>query len=190
LGCLGWCLPALGPFVATRSESPGQGLRAVLQFNAGRLVGYILVLSAALALGSALEGAPWLRTASAAALIGLGILMLLHAVRVNFPDARICRVKAFGRLVDRFPLAAGFLTGVSPCPPLLLAAAAIVGIGPARGLLFGAAFFLGTSLYLLPLAVLGHRRIRPAVSSVAQVAAVFAGLWFIAHGAVLLRTVG
>jgi sulfite exporter TauE/SafE len=188
--CLGWCLPALGPYVATRTDGGRESLRAVLAFNAGRLGGYLVILTASLALGAALADAAWLRPVSAAALVLLGTLMLLHAVRVNFPGRRVCRSRLFARFLDRLPGAAGLLIGLSPCPPLLLAAAVIAGRGPAEGLSFGIAFFAATSAFLVPLAILGHPRVRPLVSGVAGAAAVLAAPWFIAHGVALLASPG
>jgi hypothetical protein len=102
----------------------------------------------------------------------------------------VCRSRLFGRLLDRFPGAAGLLIGLSPCPPLLLAAAVVAGRGPAQGLTFGIAFFAATSAFLLPLAILGHPRIRPAVSGIAGAVAVLAAPWFIAHGIALLTSPG
>jgi len=188
--CLGWCLPALGPHVATRSESGGDGLRAVLAFNAGRLGGYLAVLGASWTLGAALADAAWLRRASALALVLLGVLMGLHALRLNFPRRGVCRGRAFGRLLDRLPAAAGLLVGLSPCPPLLLAAAVIAGRSPAQGLSFGLAFFAATSACLLPLALLGLPRIRPALSGVAAAVAVLAAPWFVAQGIARLIAAG
>jgi sulfite exporter TauE/SafE len=188
--CLGWCLPALGPYVATRAESGREGLRAVLAFNAGRLGGYAAVLMGSVLLGAALAEAAWLRPVSAGALVLLGALLLLHAVRANFPRGKLCRSERFGRLLDRFPGVAGLLIGLSPCPPLLLAAAAIVGRGPAQGLLFAGAFFAATSLFLLPMALLGHRRVRSVASGVAGGLALLAAPWFIAHGVAMLTSRG
>ena len=54
------------------------------------------------------------------------------------------------------PLAFGFLTGISVCPPFLLAlAAALSAGGSLEGMILFAAFFAGTSIYLLPLVPFG-----------------------------------
>jgi len=188
--CLGWCLPALGPYVATSAQSGRAGLRAVLVFNAGRLSGYLAILLLSLAAGAALSDRGWLRPLSACALVLLGGVMLLHALRAGFPGSSLCRLQAVSRLLDRFPGAAGLLIGLSPCPPLLLAAAAIVGRSPAKGLLFAGAFFVATSLFLLPMALLAHARVRPIVSGLGAAAALLAAPWFIAHGVALLAAPG
>ena len=138
VGCLGWCLPALGPFVAAQCSSARRGLRDVLWFNLGRLAGYLVVFAAASIGGRvAATEAAWLRPLSAVALVVLGVLVLLYAARVNFPTAKLCRNEALLCLLGRFPVGAGLLIGLSPCPPLLLAAAAVVGGATGPALLFG-----------------------------------------------------
>ncbi|MGQ9731089.1 MAG: urease accessory protein UreH domain-containing protein [Candidatus Zipacnadales bacterium] len=143
-------------------------------------------MMASVLLGVAVSEAPWLRPVSALALVVLGGLLLLQALRVSFPSGRVCRWKALGCLWERFPGVAGLLIGLSPCPPLLLAATVIIGRSPLQGLLLAGAFFVATSLCLLPVAFLGHPRIRSWASRSAGAVALLAAPWFVAHGIALL----
>ena len=182
LGCLGWCLPALGPYLVTRPEGAGAGVRAALVFSTGRLVGYAVVFALAAALGLAVQGHPLMRALSAASLLVLGALVLLYALHVSVPAVRWCRSERVAAAMVRYPLLAGVLVGLSPCPPLLGAAGASLGGSAAETLATCVAFFVGTCVFMLPLGVLSHGRIRRRGAGLAQAAGVLAGLWFVAHG--------
>src|SRR4030042_1680787 len=66
----------------------------------------------------------------------------------------------------------GFLTGLNLCPPFLLAFTEAAKTGVLwRSVLFFAAFFVGTSVYILPLAILGLGRRVEALQYIGRLAA-------------------
>ena len=91
----------------------------------------------------------------------------------------------------RIPGAAvlGFLTGVSLCPPFVAAGVRAAETGSmAAAVLFFAVFFVGTSVWFVPFAGLGWVRRNEAVTTVARMAMVLIGLYYLFAGlATLLR---
>jgi hypothetical protein len=76
--------------------------------------------------------------------------------------------------------ALGFLAGVNLCPPFLLAVTTVVGVGGVlRGALFFSVFFVGTSVWLVPLLAVAPVARLASVRFAARVASVLAGGYFI-----------
>jgi sulfite exporter TauE/SafE len=182
VGCVAWCVPALAPSLAVEKESARAGLVATLTYNGGRMAGYAVAFAAAAALGGLVPDSPVIKPLMAGSMFALGVLMFLYAAHVNLPSARLCHAEWFGRLMAKFPFVAGLLVGLSPCPPLLAAIGAAAGHGAGYTLLFGGSFACATSAFVLPLGLLSQRAVRQRLRSLAEVGAVFAGLWFVAHG--------
>ena len=187
--CAAACAPVMLPYlVAHDSRSRGRHIvSAIAQFAGGRLVAYIVVGAVAAALGAELMASGPARRVAGLAVTALAGLMLAYGLGRSFPEARLCRRLAQATPVSRFPLAAGLLTGINVCPPfLLLLAALVTSANVAHGVLMALAFFLGTSLFLVPLGFVGYLGVVPRLRGVAEVAALFAGLWFLATGAAML----
>jgi len=187
--CAAACAPVMLPYlVAHDGRARGQHIAvAIAQFSGGRLVAYLLVGAAGAALGAELIGSAPARRVAGVAVIALAGLMVAYGLGRSFPQARLCRRLANTAPVTRFPLAAGFLTGINVCPPfLLLLAALVTSDHVGHGMLMALAFFLGTSLFLVPLGFAGFLGLVPRLRGVAEVAALFAGLWFLASGAAML----
>ena len=124
----------------------GQQTRLCLSLAGGRLCAYVLfgILVGLLARSGVVVVRPWVLTA------GLGILMVGYAL---WPDRGVVCLSRFAwpkLLGGGFAL--GMVTGLSPCPPFLASVTiALRSHGVAAAVLTLVAFFLGSSLYLLPL---------------------------------------
>jgi hypothetical protein len=80
----------------------------------------------------------------------------------------------------------GLLAGLKVCPPLLLAFTDAASSGTLGGsLLLFATFFLGTSLYFLPLPLLGAFTRMPDLRIVGKFAAVIVALYYLYSGILL-----
>ncbi|MFH1176111.1 MAG: sulfite exporter TauE/SafE family protein, partial [Acidobacteriota bacterium] len=98
---------------------------------------------------------------------------LLSGVRRRWPAA--------------LPAALGLLTGLSLCPPFLLAITRAADAGGLGGsLAFFLAFFCGTSAYLVPLPLVGLLRRPAVVRTVGRLAAGVVGAYFAYRGLVAL----
>jgi len=185
--CLGTCLPVLFPLACARGAS---GLwaraRALGAFSLGRLAAYLAFGALVGFLGGEVHH-PLAARVSALGMIGLALLMIVFGLVTGFPRLGLCSRMA--RVLPRRGLspAMGFLTGLSLCPPFLMAMSYVFTLGRVgAGLGFFAAYFLVTSLWLLPVLLLGRAAAAERVRWVAQLAALGAGLLFLLHGLSLL----
>jgi hypothetical protein len=106
------------------------------------------------------------------------IFLLITAFRTYKRD-QCC---TFGRgtgVFDR-PLILGILTGINFCPPFLLALTkAFHGSGPVAGMTLFVAFFVGTTLFLLPISAFGLLGGQRIFRSVARWGAIAVSVWFL-----------
>jgi sulfite exporter TauE/SafE len=179
--CLGHCAPVLVPYVLAETRPRlGMSLGLVGQFLLGRLAACILFGLAAGYLGVWVGGSlP--RWVIALSLVVLSLLLILYALAQSLPRPGLCSfVRGHSA---RMPLVLGFLTGITPCPPFLLATAYVFeGADPLGGVLLFVAFFLGTSLYMLPLAFVGLLSRYEQIREVARLTAIIVGLVFLVMG--------
>jgi sulfite exporter TauE/SafE len=160
--CLTYCVPVLIPYLLGEDRGVRRSAAVLGQFLAGRFFGYIAFGLLAWMLNQAL-----LQTASARELLfGVAYIVLagLLAWYGQFAPPTLCAGKSLNGISGvlkrhwpmLFPLGLGFFTGISLCPPFLLAFTDAANSGSAWGsVLFFMAFFLGTSFYFIPLPLLG-----------------------------------
>lgn len=191
--CAVACAPVALPFLSSRPEGGKPFTRNALLlalFLCGRLIGYIAVGAALGVVGAyalSYVDPAFSRTLSRMAFAASGALMIAAALAESLLKARIC---GLFRKVWRPGMGAfvfGLLTGASVCPPFFTAAARVFASPAAEGLpaaLSGAGyflfFFLGTSVWVIPLlalpAVLGTSRVPRFI---ARAAMVMIGVYFL-----------
>jgi sulfite exporter TauE/SafE len=188
--CLTFCAPVLVPFLLEEGKNVRQNLMTVLKFLGGRLGGYMLFGLLAWATGSLL-----LRTTSyqglviGGAYVGLSALLLVAVLRKKAP-AGACAFEGarvtFSRWPALIPLGMGFLAGLKVCPPLLLAFTDAASTGTLIGSLFVfLMFFVGTSIYFIPLSFLGAFAHVSDLRIVGKFAAVIVALYYLYSGILL-----
>jgi sulfite exporter TauE/SafE len=191
--CATACAPVALPFLSSRPEAPKPYARNALLvalFLGGRLVGYIAVGAALGLIGAyalSYVDPAFSRTLSRIAFVAAGALMIAAGLAESLLKARVCVLL---RKVWRPGMGAfvfGLLTGASVCPPFFTAAARVFA-GPAAGglpaAIYGAGyflfFFLGTSVWIVPLlalpAVLGKS---PIPRFIARSSMVMIGVYFL-----------
>lgn len=189
--CLAFCAPALIPFLMHEGQTVRQNLVTLAKFLGGRLGGYTLFGLLAWATGSLL-----LRTANyqglviGTAYVGLAALLLVAVLRKKAP-AGACAFEGAQAKLSRWPallpVGMGFLAGLKVCPPLLLAFTEAASTGTLTGsLVLFLTFFLGTSIYFIPLSFLGAFKRVTALRIVGQFAAVIVALYYLYSGILLL----
>jgi len=181
--CAVVCTPLLAPALLVRDRpSWGGSVRRVSEFLAGRLIAYVGVgaLFGALGAATALDKSSHL---SSAANVPLGLAMILVALSGQGESGGFCRFAHRIGQHARLPLALGFLTGISPCPPFVKAVhGAVVQGGMVQGALLFLAFFVATSLFILPVIVVGMGALVKPLRALGHVAAGLAGLVFLTAG--------
>jgi sulfite exporter TauE/SafE len=187
--CAAYCGPILVPYLLSRGQNTLSNLLTILYFMGGRLAGYLMF--AVLAWAAGLAAAASIRNEKA--VFGV-IYVVLAGVMIFYGFKRTggdCAVKRAGFLCSTtFPAVLGFLTGLNLCPPFLLAFTEAARTAVLwRSILFFAAFFVGTSVYILPLAMLGLGRRVEALRYIGRLAAGVMGVFYLYLGILSLKGV-
>jgi sulfite exporter TauE/SafE len=189
--CVALCAPVLIPFLLSNGENVPRNLVTLLKFLAGRLLGYLFFGLLAWAVGGLLlaVGADQSLLVSGT-YIGLSVFLLVAVFVNQNPAPGACNLaqarSRFRHWPVLIPIGMGLLTGLKICPPLLLAFTAAANSGSLGGsLLLFVTFFLGTSLYFLPLPLLGVFTRMPDLRIVGRFATVIIALYYFFSGMLL-----
>jgi hypothetical protein len=189
--CLAFCAPVLIPFLLSEGNDIPQNLVTLFMFLGGRLVGYLLFGLLAWAMGGLLLGAGSYQAVTiGAAYVGLSVLLLVAVLGKRASLSSACALKGTQARLNRWPallpIGMGLLAGLKVCPPLLLAFSNAVNIVTLGGSLFlFLMFFLGTSIYFLPMSLLGAFTRLPDLQLVGRFAAVIVALYYLFSGVLL-----
>lgn len=189
--CLAFCAPVLVPFLLKEGQDVRQNLVTLVKFLGGRMGGYLIFGLLAWATGSLLlEAVGYQALIIGIAYVGLAAVLLVAVLRKKAP-AGSCAFEGARATLSRWPtllpVGMGFLAGLKICPPLLLAFTDAASTGTLVGsLVFFLAFFLGTSVYFVPIPFLGVFRRVSALQIVGKFAAVIVALYYLYAGILLL----
>jgi len=186
--CVAYCGPVLLPFILGEGTTIVQNTKSVGLFLGGRLVSYILVGIVSGILGLTLV----LNTMQNRFVFGI-IYTLLAFFMIAYGFFRfreICLGQNQRKLQQKLsrwplaiPLAGGFVTGLNLCPPFLLAITGAVETRQLSGsILFFIMFFLGTSVYFIPMPFLGFFKRKQVLQVIGKFAAILAGLLYLYKG--------
>lgn len=189
------CGPVVVPWMLVQSggvRSNGRGLSVLLS---ARLSGYLLFAAAAWWLRSSLptqwSGRSWI----------FGIVEVLLAVALvvyaaGWPRPRSSATRASSELVQidkphrswwAGGAAIGFLSGISLCPPFLIAGVrAAEANSLAMALFFFLVFYLGTAIWFVPLVALGRFSRTPTLLTVARMTAILLAAYYALQGSTTL----
>lgn len=163
--CIMACYPVFLPYLCSKLEGFNENNKKFLSFTFGRFISYIFVGILLGLLGYyALKFIPpefevYLRRIS---WIAAGILLILNGLNFEFPELKLCKNTKLltNKKVSSFGI--GFLAGLNLCPPFLAAASRVFGLGSKtpifamlEGALYFILFFIGTTVFLLPLILVG-----------------------------------
>jgi len=191
--CLASCGPVLVPSLLAEGAGVRRGTRYLSTFLGARFLGYLLFAAVAWELGAlvSLSPAPRLLIMGVVHVLLAGVL-LWYAYSVGHGCARSCdsELVTIGAARKRGftgPAALGFLTGLSLCPPFVIAGVRAAELHSAMAaLLFFALFFVGTSVWFVPFISLGCLRRSQAVTTVARMAMVLIAFFYLCLGLAML----
>jgi sulfite exporter TauE/SafE len=191
--CIAYCAPVLVPYLCGEGAAVRRNYSLVALFLSGRLVGYLLFAIVAWAAGRVLlPVSPWrdILIGSADAILAL-LLVLYGFFRVGASCAADRAQKALPRIVTRWPAALpaaiGLFTGLNLCPPFLLAfSQAAAEADLLKTIAFFFLFFLGTSLFFIPIPFVGLLRRVGALAVVGKLAAGIMGVYYFYAGLMLI----
>jgi sulfite exporter TauE/SafE len=191
--CMAYCAPGLVPYLLGEGKSITQNSALTVQFLLGRLCGYLVFAVIAWSIHRSIL--PQLN--SPELLIGpayviFSVLLIFYGF-FNTPAS--CAMTRMNGLRHKWvkiwpgllPIIAGLATGLSFCPPFLLAfAGAIEKASLLNSMLFFLAFFLGTSTFFIPMPFLGIFRGFSALRIIGKMAAGLIGLYYLYCGILML----
>ena len=192
--CLTCCAPVLVPYLLGEGKSVRQNMSLLVEFLLGRLLGYLLFGIMAWTFNLLIER----RFALRELLFGTAYLILATMLIIYgfFNKRTRCAAKTMPALLQRLsshspsllPLFFGMLTGMNICPPFLLAFAEAAGTSSIGGSLwFFWNFFLGTSLYLLPMLFFGVLRRFEPLQIVGKLTAGILGVYYLYIGTTMIQ---
>lgn len=178
--CLAYCAPFIAPVVAGGKRSGKQDVLLILKFLGGRLAGYVVFGAVFGYLGANLDGAVFDFILSLS-LILLAALLIMQAAGFLHEKNRYCAV--FKRYDSKYPLVMGFLMGVNVCPPFLISLTYVLTLHDAlKGVIYFLMFFLGTSVYFIPMFFFRVFSFRKEFQLGARIAGLAIGAIFLAYG--------
>ncbi|MGB9706644.1 MAG: sulfite exporter TauE/SafE family protein [Microgenomates group bacterium] len=175
--CLGLCLPVFLPILLSEKRGIKKSFWLVVEFSLGRLLGYLFFGLVFGWLGQQLKS-NLIHSFASLANLWLGVLMILYSLGTI--DKKFCPIGQFNKL--KWPILVGFLTGVNICPPFLASLTYVFNLkDTALSLIYFFAFFLGTSTYIIPAAVVGIFTKFPWIQILARISGFLVGFYFAAQ---------
>jgi sulfite exporter TauE/SafE len=183
--CLATCGPIYAPYLMQYERNWWRAMLALMEISAGRFITYAGVGIIAGLLGSTIAEVNR-DLFTAIAYILFSVFLLVTTFRTNKKD-KCCTTGKWSSFVDR-PVILGILTGINFCPSFLLAAtSAIDSSGPMGGFYLFASFFVGTTIFLLPVSFFGMFGIKRQLRLIARIAAVVISVWFLTQAGIQLH---
>lgn len=181
--CMATCLPVVAPFAMGRFSGDCALKRWLFfaKFLVGRLVAYA---STGLITGLAATRLGLTGTRMGVyAMLALSLLMIAYGLGAGVRHFSFCRLLTRGVEKPYFPYILGLLTGFSVCPPFLLALSYVMekSADVTFALAFFLSFFCATSLYVLPVGLIGHLPRPEWMNLASRLAAVAAGFFFLSQ---------
>ncbi len=192
--CLAYCAPVLVPYLLGEARTVRSNLVPVGGFLAGRLAGYMtFAVLAWLTHSLVIEHLPHQKIFLGIVTIGLAVLLIVYGFTGR---DRHCAAASTGAAAKPgwrgpalMPISLGFLTGVNVCPPFLLAFSNAAQLSHLwQSLLFFAAFFVGTSVYIAPLPLVGLAGRCEGIRTIGRLAAGVVGLFYLYSGVVSMAS--
>lgn len=147
--CFTSCVPFIAPYMVSDARANRQNVAVFVRFITGRLAGYVAFGAAVGFLGEKINSEA-INLLLIVSLLLLSVIMILHSLGLLAPG-RLGICSKINKLNPKFPLFMGFLMGINLCPPFLMSLTYVFTLhSVARGVIYFLIFFLGTSVYLIP----------------------------------------
>jgi sulfite exporter TauE/SafE len=175
--CLVTCGPVYSTFLMQKNHTPFRYFTATLEISLGRFITYLMIGAIAGLLGQQISESNR-EYFTIIAYVLFSVYLLISVFRTKKCDGG-CTLPKWNKFTE-WPILLGMITGINVCPSFLLAfSRSFVLSGPVSGMMFFAAFFVGTSIFLIPLSFIGMLGKKRLFRSIARIAAVLVSIWFI-----------
>ncbi len=181
--CVGICFVFFIPYLLVEGKlKVFENLRKISSFMLGRFIAYIAFALIMGFIGSSYQNIFTARL-SYICLIAASSLMLIYSIGHNFRDSGFCAPLVNRFSLMRIPFFLGLFTGLNPCPPFLVGAARLWTLNDILGgVVLFIAFFLGTSVYMIPLAFVSYLNKSERIKQIGLMVALLSSLWFLFVG--------
>jgi sulfite exporter TauE/SafE len=192
--CMATCAPVLIPYLLGEGKGIVRNYWVTGQFLFGRLLGYLLFAVLAWTISSTILQ----ETGQRNWIVGIAYILFSSLLifygffrKTNASCEAACNQNKYQRLLAfrpaLLPVAAGFATGLSFCPPFLLAfTGAAEQTSLVAAMLFFFSFFLGTSLLFVLTPFVGVFSRFPVLQIVGKMAAGLMGFYYLYSGVILI----
>lgn len=179
--CFVYCVPFIAPIVVSEARGKKDTFWVVLKFIFGRLLGYLVFGAVFGYLGEKIE-APVLDFILNLALILLSLCLISHVLGLTRWKNLSSLCRGFKKYDSKIPLLMGVLMGVNVCPPFLMSLTYVFSLHSAlRGMVYFFIFFIGTTIYFLPLLFLGCLSKQKEFQTVGRASALIVGVLFLIY---------
>jgi sulfite exporter TauE/SafE len=190
--CLAYCGPVIFPYLLGENKNISRNFFYVFLFLSGRLFGYLVIgLIAGIAGQMFLQPSNLTVLLTGISYIVLSVLLIIYGF---YQFNEVCLGKTRTKIASKYgkkmpylvPIIGGTMTGLNICPPFVLAVTkAATTHNIADSILFFIMFFIGTSLFFIPLPFLGFFKRQQVLRIVGKFASVLAGLLYLYKGVIM-----
>lgn len=179
--CFTYCVPFIVPYLVSEQRKLKRNFKVILEFISGRLGGYILFGAIFGYLGEKISNQT-VNLILIISLMVLSVILIFYALGVLKPKGFFCSAK-YIKFKKKAPLLMGFLMGINICPPFLMSLAYVFTLhSVVKGIVYFLVFFLGTTLYFLPITFLGFLGKVNEFRLAARISGLIIGLVFLVYG--------
>lgn len=179
--CFTYCIPFIASFMVTEERKKKENFLIVLKFIFGRFLGYLTFGAIFGYLGERIN-IESVNSVLIIALMLLSLVLIFHALGL-MRTKRFSFCRKIRKYNPKLPLLMGFLMGINICPPFLMSLAYVFTLhSTLKGIIYFLMFFIGTSLYFLPIFFLGYLNKMRDFQKVGRISAFIVGVSFFAYG--------
>jgi len=191
--CLAYCGPVLIPYLMGENKTITTNFVYVSLFLSGRLLAYMVIgLIAGIAGTLLLQPSGFSVALVGTTYIILSVLLIFYGF-YRFKEVCLGKKQTrfsfqhFKQVPYLIPVIGGILTGLNICPPFLLASAKAASTHHITdSIVFFLMFFIGTSLYFVPLPFIGIFKKQNVLRIIGKFAAIMAGILYLYRGISLI----
>jgi sulfite exporter TauE/SafE len=181
--CVGSCMVFFMPYLVVEGrQNIFDNLKKISSFMLGRLIAYIIFAVVAGLIGTA-YGNIFTARFSNICLVAASSFMIVYSLTRNSRSSGFCALFVERASLMRVPFFLGMLTGLNPCPPFLVGTARLWTLHDiSGGVVLFIAFFMGTSIYMIPLVFVPFISKSERIKRIAIMVALISGVWFLFMG--------
>ena len=181
--CIGSCLVFFVPYLLVEGKKKiFENIRKVLSFMLGRFIAYITFALIMGFIGASYQNI-FTAKFSHICLIVASSVMLIYSLTHSFINSRFCAPFVNRFSLMRIPFFLGLFTGLNPCPPFLVGATRLWTLNDTLGgVILFSAFFVGTSVYMIPLVFVPYLNKSERIKQIGIMVALLSSLWFLFVG--------